>query len=56
MGHAKEGIAEGVALERGTTSTVRSPRDGHGDAGHFLQLGATMLFEGSGKGTDSSLR
>jgi len=43
-------------LERGTTSTVRSPSaNGHGDAGHFLQV-SDHIVEGGGESANFSLR
>jgi len=48
VGHAKERVAESIALERGTTSTVRSPSaTAMGNVGHLLEVGDHVV-EGGG--------
>ncbi len=52
VGHAKEGITKGVAL--GTRQDFHGKvafGDGHGNAGHFLQIG-NHVVEGSSQSTD----
>src|SRR5262249_32295911 len=52
VGHADEGIAEGVALgARGDFHGEIAFGDGHGDAGHFFQVG-NHVVEGGGQGPD----
>ncbi len=52
VGHAKEGIAESVALGTGHDFHGQVAfGDGHGDTGHFLEIGHHVV-EGSGQSTD----
>src|SRR5262249_4042744 len=52
VGHADEGVAEGIALgTRGDFHGEIAFGDGHGNAGHFLQVGDHVV-KGGGQGAD----